>query len=401
MERNAEEENQINNRGPSAIEEHYDFIISDNQKKGQEDLMESGLFVAAEGDIQDFVEPNTEEDEEDEDLMAEPELDGKHPDGYSVPSSLPPTMTTTYEPTFTNSSTIIETKDAQEKPNDNSTMQPDKTEPQSMANMSEEPGDDKNKDETKTNDQAVGDNNNDKEEAEAFRKFWEEMQRQAEEEDEDMYAEGNAESAAFAAISCCMSCFQIMMLCLIVGKLEQAYDVDDEDDKPDSENGYNAFWILFPVFVVAGLILLCCACCIYAKVPEHETAHDDDEKKGGKHDHTGKPAAEDSTPSNDVDASPAIVIPLAATEGTSTSDHGIPAKSPTPDASAHNHSLLEQPDEPSSHSHVSENNSAAVRNNDLVAAPSDEKIADTNESLEANKTLNSQTAPLIAMDDLD
>jgi DnaJ domain len=55
--------------------------------------------------------------------------------------------------------------------------------------------------------------------------------------------------------NCCSILVQVMMMSLIVGKLEQAYT------EPDG--GFNAIWILFPIFVLSGCILCCCACMIY------------------------------------------------------------------------------------------------------------------------------------------
>ena len=57
--------------------------------------------------------------------------------------------------------------------------------------------------------------------------------------------------------SCCNLMVQFMMLSLIVGKLEQAYS--------ESSGGFNAIWILFPIFVFAGCTLMCCAFLIYSR----------------------------------------------------------------------------------------------------------------------------------------
>jgi hypothetical protein len=56
-------------------------------------------------------------------------------------------------------------------------------------------------------------------------------------------------------VNCCSTLLQVIMMSLIVGKLEQAYT------EPDG--GFNAIWILFPIFVISGCILCCCACMIY------------------------------------------------------------------------------------------------------------------------------------------
>jgi hypothetical protein len=62
---------------------------------------------------------------------------------------------------------------------------------------------------------------------------------------------------AKAGTSCCFVCFEILILCLIVGKLEIAFD-DDADNV-----GYNTFWILFPFLLIFGVLCCCCACLIY------------------------------------------------------------------------------------------------------------------------------------------
>jgi curved DNA-binding protein len=70
-------------------------------------------------------------------------------------------------------------------------------------------------------------------------------------------AEANAaEAQAKAASNMCPLLFQLVMMCLVVGKLDQ--DVPD-----DGEIGYNALWIIFPIFLVAGCTLCCWACLIY------------------------------------------------------------------------------------------------------------------------------------------
>jgi DnaJ domain/Transmembrane Fragile-X-F protein len=82
---------------------------------------------------------------------------------------------------------------------------------------------------------------------EAFHKFQEAFEQ----------AETNAsEAQAKAGSNICTAIFQLMLLCLIVGKL-------DQDVPKDDAVGYNALWILFPCFIFAGIGLCCCACLIY------------------------------------------------------------------------------------------------------------------------------------------
>ena len=58
-----------------------------------------------------------------------------------------------------------------------------------------------------------------------------------------------------AQMDVCAQLFQLMMLCLIVGKLEDSF--------PTAGGGYNAVWILFPVFVLSGVLLCSCACLVF------------------------------------------------------------------------------------------------------------------------------------------
>jgi hypothetical protein len=65
-----------------------------------------------------------------------------------------------------------------------------------------------------------------------------------------------------ATLNCVVVGFQTLMLCLVVGKLENDY----HNHPPQ---GYNAMWVLFPVFVFVGLCFCFCACAICcATVPE-------------------------------------------------------------------------------------------------------------------------------------
>ncbi|KAL7560897.1 hypothetical protein ACA910_008179 [Epithemia clementina (nom. ined.)] len=66
------------------------------------------------------------------------------------------------------------------------------------------------------------------------------------------------EAHARAHWTFCTSIFYLVTICLMVAKLE---DVDDGDD------GFNTFWILFPTFFIAGL-LVCCFCCLVYSAPD-------------------------------------------------------------------------------------------------------------------------------------
>ncbi|GAX09687.1 hypothetical protein FisN_19Lh154 [Fistulifera solaris] len=69
--------------------------------------------------------------------------------------------------------------------------------------------------------------------------------------------ESELEKQAKAHSTCCLVSFQLVMVCLVVGKL-------DEDYETDGDISYNSFWILFPIFLIVGLLLLCCSCLIYS-----------------------------------------------------------------------------------------------------------------------------------------
>jgi DnaJ domain len=87
------------------------------------------------------------------------------------------------------------------------------------------------------------------------------------------HAQEKAESSAMekeakALSACCFALFQLMIVCLIVGKLQVDYQ------QPDP-SGYNAFWVLFPIFLVVGLVLCCCACLIYGPAYEVNSPDED------------------------------------------------------------------------------------------------------------------------------
>ena len=82
--------------------------------------------------------------------------------------------------------------------------------------------------------------------AEEFFRAWQE-----EFEHEDIQEERQG-----ALGDCCVSSFQLLVVILIVAKLEEVYDGNDDF-------GFNTFWILFPLFLVLGLVCCCCAYLIY------------------------------------------------------------------------------------------------------------------------------------------
>jgi len=109
--------------------------------------------------------------------------------------------------------------------------------------------------------------------------------RRAQEESETSTLERQAKAQS----SCCWASFQLIIVCLIVGKLEQDFDSDDLDP------GYNAFWILFPIFLVMGVLLCCCCCLVYGAGP---TGFDDMVDRAG-HERDGE---EEHPPSGESSA---------------------------------------------------------------------------------------------------
>jgi hypothetical protein len=76
-------------------------------------------------------------------------------------------------------------------------------------------------------------------------------------------AEENAmQEQAKASSECCNLTLQLILLCLIVAKVEKAYDSDDPSD-----SGFNMFWILAPFFIFFGIICCCCTLLIYGATP--------------------------------------------------------------------------------------------------------------------------------------
>jgi len=109
------------------------------------------------------------------------------------------------------------------------------------------------------------------------------------------------EARAKAQWACCMSSFVLIILCLIVGKLEQNYPSAENPVNPPETAGFNAFWVLFPIFVVMGSILCCCSCLIYGA---GGSSLDDLVDKAKSHGEEGSPSQEEQQQSS------TIVIPM-------------------------------------------------------------------------------------------
>lgn len=79
-------------------------------------------------------------------------------------------------------------------------------------------------------------------------------------------AEANAmEKRVKAGQENCFTTIQIVMLCLLIAKLQQAYEAMDarEEGDADVDVGFNTLWLIFPLFLVVGFMISCCACLIY------------------------------------------------------------------------------------------------------------------------------------------
>ncbi|GKY93007.1 hypothetical protein MPSEU_000269200 [Mayamaea pseudoterrestris] len=104
--------------------------------------------------------------------------------------------------------------------------------------------------------------------------------------------------------TCCSSILQLIIVCCIVGKLQ---------DSSEGESGYNALWILFPVFLITGIVLGCCSCFIYSANPDSLNIITERTKK----DHEGDSNTGDNASQGHNDQSTAVVIaPKAETATT-------------------------------------------------------------------------------------
>lgn len=72
----------------------------------------------------------------------------------------------------------------------------------------------------------------------------------------------DSETAEKSLKSCgnfCNDIMSIVVMTLLIVKLNEAEDMD-------MNKGFSAIWIIFPLLLVAGLIICFCFCCIYAKI---------------------------------------------------------------------------------------------------------------------------------------
>ena len=145
------------------------------------------------------------------------------------------------------------------------------------------------------------------------------------------YAEAEqnaAQEQARAGTNCCTTCFQLVLLCLTVAKLERCYENDDPDDA-----GFNTFWILSPLLLIFGCIFCTCACLIYGADGDLTAEMMDEDDKDGD--------ADEENPSPPV--IPLVVPPPAAASDPTANVTDPPETLDTPKTDGH---IDNQPDHP-------------------------------------------------------
>ncbi len=119
--------------------------------------------------------------------------------------------------------------------------------------------------------------------------------QQAEQEAENKATE--AQSKAIASF--CGIIFQTIMAVLFVVKLNQAYSNEEEIVPDDDGSSYSAFWILFPIFLIAGITVCCffCAICCARDIDKAMS----DESGDGVNEDSNETTDEASPPADSVD----------------------------------------------------------------------------------------------------
>jgi len=78
------------------------------------------------------------------------------------------------------------------------------------------------------------------------------------EDEMDMDSHELEQSGAAIGVCCIQVCLSIILVLFLV-KLNAADNTNIEKN-----GGFNAFWVMFPIFLVSGIILCCCCCVIYS-----------------------------------------------------------------------------------------------------------------------------------------
>jgi hypothetical protein len=124
-------------------------------------------------------------------------------------------------------------------------------------------------------------------------------------------AEENAmQEQAKASSECCNLTLQLILLCLIVAKVDKAYESVDPND-----SGFNVFWILAPFFIFFGVICCCCTLLIYGAAPGNAEEIYDDAVPG-----KSEEVDPENPPSNDPPEAAVIQEPQAETESQPTEE---------------------------------------------------------------------------------
>ena len=156
------------------------------------------------------------------------------------------------------------------------------------------------------------DNNNDNVNTDGVEEAFREWQR-AHAQQADHAAQ---EAQARAHWTFCSSIFYLITITLTVAKLEDSYDGDE---------GFNAFWVLFPTFLITGLLVCCCCMVIYVTpdmskweeyAAQQQGGNDNEEEQAEAAQQQQRQTETDNT--NNVTAN--IVIPEDSTGG----DDGTP-----------------------------------------------------------------------------
>ncbi|KAL7501209.1 hypothetical protein ACHAWT_011141 [Skeletonema menzelii] len=137
----------------------------------------------------------------------------------------------------------------------------------------------------------------------------------------EVEAENKATEAQSKAIaSFCSIIFQTIMAVLFVVKLNRSYTNEDEI-VIDGGSSYSSFWILFPVFLVAGIIV-CCFFCAICCARDIDKAMSDE---SGANEDNNETADEASPPTDSADTGvPIVPTPMPPpTQETAATDENV------------------------------------------------------------------------------
>ncbi len=146
--------------------------------------------------------------------------------------------------------------------------------------------------------------------------------QQAEQEAETKATE--AQSKAIASF--CNIIFQTIIAVLFVVKLNRAYDATRDAQIPiivDGGSSFSAFWILFPIFLIAGCTICCffCAICCARDIDKAMMSEDREDDADGEDDNAEANGTSPTNENNDNDAPiTPMPMPMPPPQETETSD---------------------------------------------------------------------------------